>query len=266
MEPNRGANSYSLPRVILKRHHRAMEGGEGGGSSPRVFEDTDGRLWMVKAPNNPQDGQVLASEFVAAVVGGRLGAAIPSAAICELSDALVAGLKLGNGNDWQSGEGFGSELLVNRPPMFLPGTHDPIVNAADLAAVVAIDTLLGAHDGRQARACKQGDGWAVWAVDFGHDIGPGTWNRVTLEGSASPTALLDPNGWFSHSTVEEWRELAARLGAIRDEAFTAVVAAIPSAWGPSAEDRAALVAYLIRRRVAVVTLIEQRILDEEAKG
>jgi hypothetical protein len=260
-----GDSDFRLPTVVIRRHHRAMEGTEGGGAEARVFEDTTGRFWMVKAPNNPQDGQVLASEFVAAVVGGRLSAAMPPAAICELSDAVVVGLKFGNGVEWQAGHGFGSELLVSSPPMFAKGTHDPIVNAADLAAVVAVDTLLGAHDGRQARACPDQGGWAIWAVDFGHDIGPGSWNRSTLEGRADPVALEDPNDWFGHSTPQEWTELAERISAITDDDLAGIVAAIPSAWGPPDDDRSALVACLVRRREAVVTLIRQRIKDEEAK-
>jgi hypothetical protein len=255
-------DSLSLPRVILKRHHRAMEGDEGGGTSPRVFEDTDQRLWMVKAPNNPQDGQVLASEFVAAVVGQCLGAAIPPAAVCELSNEIVTGLKLGDGNDWMAGDGFGSELLLKSPELFAPASHSPIVNAPALAAVVAVDTLLGAHDGRQARACPEDDGWAVWAVDFGHDIGPGAWNKSTLENSADPVALGDPNDWLAHSTASDCAELAAEVGSITDDDFAGIVASIPTAWGPSDDDRAALVAHLVRRREAVVTLFRQRVVDK----
>jgi hypothetical protein len=116
------SDSYSLPNATIKRHHRAMEGTEAGGAQARVFEDTEGRLWMVKAPNNPQDGQVLASEFVAAVVGRRLGAAIPQAAVCALSDAIVSGLTFGDGTPWDPGDGFGSLLLAASPPQFLLGT------------------------------------------------------------------------------------------------------------------------------------------------
>jgi hypothetical protein len=122
---------------------------------------------------------------------------------------------------------------------------------------VAIDTLLGAHDGRQARACSVGSGWAVWAVDFGHDIGPAAWDRSTLVGSPDPTVLADPHGWFSLSTAEERGVLADALTAITDDDFDQIVAAVPAGWGPAADDRAALVEYLVRRREPVVTLIRQ---------
>lgn len=260
-----GDTEFTLPRVVIKRHIRAMEGDERGGAEARVFQDTDGRFWMVKAPNNPQDGQVLASEFVAAVVGEILGAAIPRAAICDLSDDIVNGIKFQSDANWNSGEAFGSELLPMGSPEFAPGTHDQIVNGADLAAVVALDTMLGADNGRQARACPDPGGWAVWAVDFGHDIGPGRWNRSTLEARADPASLEDPNGWLAHSTSADWTGLADRVGSITDEDLARIVAAIPAAWGPPADDRQALVGCLVRRREAVVTLMRQRIVDEEAK-
>jgi len=242
-----------------------MEGDETGGSCPRVFGDTEQRLWMVKAPNNPQNGQVLASEFVGAVIGSRLGAAIPPAAICELSDELVVGLTFPDGRAWASGEGFGSHLLPSAPPLFAVGTHEPVLNGAGLAAVVAVDTLLGSHNGRQARACPAPGGWSVWGVDFGHDIGPGAWNRSTLLGSPDPTRLEDPNGWLAHSSTEDWAEVADTLSGITDDDFTRIVGSIPLVWGPAAEDRSGLVAYLVRRREPVVTLIRQRIGAEEAK-
>jgi hypothetical protein len=232
---------------------------ESGGSQPQVFEDTDGRLWMVKAPNNPQDGQVLASEFVAAVLGRKLVAAIPPAAVCELSVDLVADVKFADGQPWAAGIGFGSELLPSSPPIYAPGTHEPITNCAAAAAVVAIDTLLGSHDGRQARACKDGVGWAVWAVDFGNSIGPGAWSRASLETLPSPSALEDGHHWLSLATKEIMGELAETLSTITDEDFARIVGAIPAEWGPSDDDRAALVAHLVRRREAVVTLIRQRV-------
>jgi hypothetical protein len=236
-----------------------MSGDEGGSSQPQVFEDTGGRFWMVKAPNNPQNGQVLASEFVAAVLGGTLAAAIPPAAICELSAALVADVKFADGQQWAAGTGFGSELLPSSPPNYAPGTHEPITNCAAAAAVVAIDTLLGSHDGRQARACKDGAGWAVWAVDFGHNIGPGAWSRATLDALPSPLALEDVHHWLSLATEEIMDELAETVNKITDEDFAEIVGAIPEEWGPSNDDRAALVAHLVRRREAVVTLIRQRV-------
>jgi len=253
------SDPISLPRVVLKRHHRAMSGDEGGGSQPQVFEDTDGRFWMVKAPNNPQNGQVLASEFVAASLGRTLSAAIPPAAICELSAELVADVKFADGQPWAAGSGFGSELLQSSPPSYAAGTHEPITNCASAAAVVVIDTLLGSHDGRQARACKDGEGWAVWAVDFGHDIGPGAWSRASLEALASPPALEDGHHWLSLATKEIMGELAETVSNITNEDFAQIVGAIPAEWGPSDDDRVALVAHLVRRREAVVTLIRQRV-------
>jgi hypothetical protein len=65
--------------------------------------------------------------------------------------------------------------------------------------------------------------------------------------------------------VQQWRELAETVRGITDEDFSRTVAAIPTAWGPPDEDRTALVAFLVRRRRAVVTVIEQHIADEEAK-
>ena len=249
----------------MKRHHRALEGSETGGSEPQVFGDEGGRLWMVKAPNNPQNGQVLASEAVAAVLLKRLGGATPSTAVCELSPDVVAGLAFKNGVAWNSGDGFGSELMPTNSPIYAKGTHDPVANCANLCAVVVVDTLLGAHDGRQARTTEQTlAGWTVLAVDFGHDIGPGSWNRSTLTASAAPTELTDPNDWLSGASGEELTHLADSLDSISDADFGAIVSAIPLAWGPSTDDRSALVDYLVRRREPVVTLIRQRVKDKEA--
>ena len=241
-----------------------MTGDEGGGSAPQVFGDPDGNLWMVKARNNPQGGCVPASEFVAGMLGSVLGAAIPRTAICDLPAELAASVKHPDGREWESGPCFGSLLLRESSPQFIPGTHEPILNARALAAVVLIDTLLGAHDGRQARACRGDGGWTVWAVDFGHDIGPGNWNRSTLDAAPDPTALEDPRDWLRYSDPTEWSELATALGAMTDAEFAQTVRAMPADWTPTQDDRDALVAYLVRRREAVVTLIRHRI-EEEAK-
>jgi hypothetical protein len=171
-----------MPRVrTAKRHVRSMDAaqGEGGGSQPQVLQDSEGESWMVKAANNPQGLRVLVNEYVAAALGARLAAAVQEGAVVSVPAELAQSVTHSDGTHWTTDGAFGSRLLDSAAP-YTSDMLPSAANAVALARTVGLDTWLGQHDGRQARAIRCGDGYEIRAVDFGHGLGPPNWTAADL--------------------------------------------------------------------------------------
>jgi hypothetical protein len=133
-----------------------------------------------------------------------------------------------------------------------------LANRPALVGVVAIDTWTTAHDGRQARALlTTTNEYQVFAVDFGHNFGPGTWDAATLVAHPAPTSLVDPNGWLAAVPSGTGPAVATRVRAVTDDDLRQLIGAIPAAWGLHSEDGEALFAFLSGRREAVAHLLDQ---------
>lgn len=255
-QPDQGAPPLVV-RVTIKRFVRDMDvGAEEGGSDPKLLGDTDGRLWLVKAINNPQGTRMLASEYLAAALGARLGATIQPGGVCNVPDELAQTLKFSSsGNAWAGGEGFGSAFMDGTKP-YLDSMSADIKNRDALLGPIAIDTLLTLHDTRQARV-RDADsgGYRVLPVDFGYCLGPGNWDAAALAGRPAVAGLFDPRGWSAGASAAAASSAADTLAAVTDEEIKAIIDSIPPAWGLSDADRDALVTFVVNRRVGVVAAL-----------
>lgn len=253
--PAEVATSIRARRVVLKRHLRALQGHEVGSSQPQVLGDVDGDGWMVKPTNNPQGLRVLVNEVVATALAARLGGAVRPFAICDLPDELATGVLHPDGRPWSSGPAFGSALLDSAVPL-IPDMLHQAVNRDGLLAVVATDTWLLNLDSRQALSVPMPiGGYMVFCVDFGHTIGAPTWSAADLNSRPDPVELCDRNEWKALRA----RGMAARLAnvveSVTDDEITELVEQVPSEWNVSGEERAALRAYICRRRPIVASLM-----------
>jgi hypothetical protein len=178
-------------RVVLKRHVRPMQGHEAGGSQPQVFGAEDGSQWMVKARNNPQGAHTLANELVGNSLAALLGGAVRAAAICDVLPELAVSVRFTDGRQWDSGAAFGSELLDNAMT-YVAEMLRQAVNPEALLGIVATDTWVGCHNGRQALAVTHpGGGYEIIAVDFGHSVGSPVWTADGLGARPAPMTLTD---------------------------------------------------------------------------
>jgi hypothetical protein len=56
----------------------------------KILGDTQGRQWLVKAPNNPQGKRIRANEYVAAALGARIGAVMQLGSVGMVGEDVAA--------------------------------------------------------------------------------------------------------------------------------------------------------------------------------
>ena len=61
-----------------------------GGAQSQLMLGADGKLWVVKFQNNPQDVRVLANELIATRLAAAVGLTVPASDVVEVTEWLVA--------------------------------------------------------------------------------------------------------------------------------------------------------------------------------
>jgi hypothetical protein len=227
-----------------------------GSSQSRRWACFDDNTYAVKHMNNPQVTQgathLLATEFVAARVGGAMGAPVFPMAIVEVAPELVSGVTYeGRPEEQAPGRSFGSFIRAEEdvvdadvaPPQWRTTTS----NRQRAAAVCIIHTLLILGDSPQF-VVRTEDPYEFWSIDHGFFIsGGGAW-PPDLGDQPELTAI--ETGAFAdlNLTDNELRTAAEPLVALSDEALPALIAPLPSEWCPSANLRARCLKFVIDRR------------------
>jgi hypothetical protein len=249
------------PRVVvatgwLRRMDPVLES---GGSEPHLFATTSGNF-LVKASNNPQGLRVCVNELVGGLCMDWLGINHPTPGIVHISAAVIAasngGAQFNGGTALADGESFGSEFWQSDPGGSV--SADLIINRDVVAGVLAFDTWIGAHDGRQYRvraSSEEAGRYDFIPVDQGHSFGSPAWDPASLA-ARHGNVTLGPA-----PVVPVGREdLASFVDRLRQfDAATAqhIVDQIPAAWCPDA-DKAALAQYLVARAPAAAQILESR--------
>jgi hypothetical protein len=251
-DPAPEANLVGL--VTIKRHVRDMEPAhETGGTGAKILGDTQGRQWLVKAPNNPQGKRILANEYVAAALGARIGALMQLGSVCMVGEDVAVTMTLPSGASWAPGEAFGSAFADGTKP-YLDTMAPEIRNRDQLLGAISLDTWLSQHDSRQARVRDAiGGGYDVIPVDFGHCIGPANW----LDLAARPPIISvhDPNRWSIGVSAVAVAAVAEAISGVSDGELQHAADSVPTSWGVTEAERVALVAFLVGRREAVVAAL-----------
>jgi hypothetical protein len=249
--------------VLAVQQIRRMRGGAQG----QLMLGADGRIYVVKFQNNPQDRRVLANEFLATRLAAAAGLSVPEPELVEVSSWLVENspeLEIDLGRTrvrCQPGLQFGSRFAGGMMPGqvvdYLPEEQmAEVLNRSEFAGVLALDKWTGNANGRQAvftRRPRQRRYKAVF-IDFGYCFHAGEWRfeDAPLRGVYFRNDVYrEVRGWES---FEPW---LTRLETMPEETAWAIANEVPPEWyGGDQSDMETLVNRLLARRGRIRELIE----------
>jgi hypothetical protein len=227
----------------------------------------DGKLWVVKFQNNPQDVRVLANELIATRLAAAVGLTVPVSDVVEVTEWLVSNtldmfveLPRGRRERYVAGLQFGSQFVGGLMPGqvvdYLPEQQlEEVRNLAEFAGMLCIDKWAGNCNGRQAvferkprerkyRATFIDQGFCFNAGEWTFPDSPlrGVYQRNLVYGRVTGWDSFEP--WLSR--VEEME--AAKLWEIAE--------AVPPEWyGGDTATIERLMEQMLRRRARVRDLI-----------
>jgi hypothetical protein len=133
-----------------------------GGAQSQLMLGADGKLWVVKFQNNPQDVRVLANELIATRLAAAVGLTVPVSDVVEVTEWLVANttdmfveLPKGRREQYVAGLQFGSQFVGGLMPGqvvdYLPEQQlEEVRNLEEFTGMLCIDKWAGNCNGRQA--------------------------------------------------------------------------------------------------------------------
>jgi len=239
-----------------------------GGAQAHLMLCSDGHYYVVKFFNNPQHSRVLVNEMLATRLAETIGLPVPSTAIVQVDDCLVAStpqlqIQLAhNVVPCQAGLQFGSKYVVD--PLegqvfdYLPdGALRMVRNLEAFAGMLALDKWTGNTDGRQAAFWRKSRErkYSASFIDQGHCFNLGDWTfpDFPLRGIYSLNDVYD--------SVRDWESFEpwlSRIERMPEEAIWHIASEIPTHWyGEKKNGLDLLVRSLIARRGIVRDLIEK---------
>jgi hypothetical protein len=240
-----------------------------GGAQSQLMLGADGKLWVVKFQNNPQDVRVLANELIATRLAAAAGLTVPVCDVVEVTEWLVANtldmfvdLARGERQRYTAGLQFGSlfvgGLMPGQVVDYLPEQQlEEVRNLAEFAGMLCIDKWAGNCNGRQAvfeRKPREKKYRATF-IDQGFCFNAGQWTfpDAPLRG-VYPRNLVYARvtGWES---FEPW---LSRVEAMRAETLWEIAEAVPPEWyGGDTTVMERLMEQMLRRQGRVRDLIAE---------
>lgn len=233
-----------------------------GGAQSQLMLGADGRLWVVKFQNNPQDVRVLANELIATRLAEALGLTVPACDVIEVTEWLSAhtpemfvDFGLGRKERCAAGLHFGSAFVGGLMPGqvmdFLPEPQlAGVRNHGEFAGMLALDKWTGNCNGRQAVFERK---YRALFIDQGFCFNAGAWDfpDAPLRGVYPRSSVYMPvEGWAS---FEPW---LSRLEGLSAEQLWAIAEAVPPGWyGGDVASIELLMEQLLDRRGRVRELI-----------
>lgn len=229
-------------------------------SGSRAFPvSADGRRWYAKAPNNPQGGQILATEYIVSRVGDLI-----SAPVCTVRPMTIPaafnGFQVVSGPMLHPGIASASLEIPDAVEMRPTLEHrDKDDNARRHAGVFALFDWCWGDDQQWLQV--ETDEHRLHSHDHGYYLPPGgeSWTKDTLVANVDvPHPLgLPPDGL----DVAELERLANALNTIHMVDLQPILRSVPAAWPVTDDDLEELGRYLERRAPQVAS----RIMDLRAK-
>jgi hypothetical protein len=239
-----------------------------GGAQSQLMLGADGKLWVVKFQNNPQDRRVLANELIATRLAAAVGLTVPHCDVVEVTDWLVEHtadlhVDLGRGvrarcaSGLQFGSQFVGGLMPGQVVDYLPEPQlDELRNLPEFCGMLCLDKWAGNCNGRQAvfeRKARERRYRAVF-IDQGFCFNAGAWSfpDSPLRGVyARNRVYAHVTGWDS---FEPW---LSRVETMDEGLLWQVAEAVPPEWyGGDTTELEALLGQLLARRPRVRELIE----------
>ena len=179
------ANPQIVPVVRAIEHVRSMK----GGSQAHLMKCSDGRFYVVKFANNPQNAKILTNELLASQIARHLKLPVPHCAIVDVPPDLIERTKelvmiAGHYKiPCQAGLAFGSRYipLSNRWDtawkfMATADLFSNIENHRDFMGMLVFDKWTGNTDGRQVVFVKRRNKFRAFMIDNGFCFNAGEWN------------------------------------------------------------------------------------------
>jgi hypothetical protein len=224
-------------------------------SKPVSLKCDDGAAYVVKGPQDgrPDLSRAIIADHVIGRLGNALGAPVPVALIDVPEELRAAQAEL---QHMTAGIVAHGSRLLDIATDQAGVQHVGVAENRRRFALLAI--LYGwAHAGDHQFLYEKNPPHQVYSVDHGHFFPGGpNWTAASLEagGAAQADALLVGAGL----TTADLKEGAERLAKVDGSAIAAIVASAPVEWGLTAEERAAMLAFLTKRRDELITAYAPR--------
>ena len=229
----------------------------------------DGKLWVVKFQNNPQDVRVLANELIATRLAAAVGLTVPVSDVVEVTEWLVANttdmfveLPKGRRERYVPGLQFGSQFVGGLMPGqvvdYLPEQQlEEVRNLTEFAGMLCIDKWTGNCNGRQAvfeRKPRERKYWATF-IDQGFCFNAGEWTFPD-----SPLRGIYPRN-LVYAKVTGWESFEpwlSRVEEMKAGTLWEIAEAVPPEWyGGDTAVIEQLMEQMLRRRSKVRDLIAE---------
>ncbi len=240
-----------------------------GGAQSQLMLGADGKLWVVKFQNNPQDVRVLANELIATRLAAAVGLTVPACDVVEVTEWLIANtLEMyveparGQRQRYAAGLQFGSQFVGGLMPGqvvdYLPEPQlEEVRNLAEFAGMLCVDKWAGNCNGRQAvfeRKPRERKYRATF-IDQGFCFNAGDWTfpDAPLRGVYPRNRVYARvTGWES---FEPW---LSRVEEMKAETLWEIAEAVPPEWyGGNTGVLEGLMEQMLRRQGRVRDLIAE---------
>jgi hypothetical protein len=179
------ADPKIVPVVRAIEHIRGMR----GGSQAHLMKCSDGRFYVVKFANNPQNARILTNELLASQIAAYLKLPVPRCAIVDVPPQLIERTKKlviithRHKTPCQAGLAFGSRYIPLSNPwdtslksMTTADFLSNIENHRDFMGMLVFDKWTGNTDGRQVVFVKRRNRFRAFMIDNGFCFNAGDWN------------------------------------------------------------------------------------------
>lgn len=246
--------------IVLQKDHGKIGVGV---TAPRLMEDSDGRLYVVKLAANRVGVKALANEWLGWRLGKRIGLPLLRAEMAQIAPRVLSSPMFREmcGDDAVH---FATRYLANseyvgRRTMMCAVNKDEVVGA------MLFDHLLYNEDRTLNRknllARWERRGARIYVIDHSHLLGSGRWTAETLLARAEDIAVNRrlAYGWLirHYVTRKHLTLYAERILSIRDQDVKEILQEIPISW-LSQEDREAIEIFW-QIRCKVVSEIAEKI-------
>jgi hypothetical protein len=259
------------PRCVTAVEHiRRMR----GGSQPHLMRCSDGRFYVVKFRNNPQDPRILINEYVAGKLAKLLGLPCPDIRLVNVQEDMV---RLAPELSIElpimripvvTGFAFGSEHPSRRsgarrtlqPVLQLCAKSAPIQieNISDLFGILIFDKWTSNTDNRQIlcvpRSPKLPTTLRMFMIDNGFCFGYRDWSLTDLPADG---LYLDRSIYATFQNLQTLEPWLNRLEAnVSLEKLTEITEEIPDSWfKDDRDDLLKMVKCLYERKKRVLDLV-----------
>jgi len=225
-----------------------------GVTVPRVFRANDGKIYVVKLQNNPMGTKVLVNEYIAGWFGERMNLCFPPSDLLEIEEQVLQKSRSLKAAKISSRVHFASQYIHSNKYVAKNNLYKA-VNKSAMAGVMLFDHMFHNIDRTKNRknllVCLQDSTYVLYAIDNSHLFVRGRWNNKTLEKLVTKITVNRRRayGWLLtyFFTSGDFTAYAAKVRNITKEELAEFAASIPEEWLPKAEEREALLNYMIKR-------------------